>query len=76
MIELDTDQFSFFIFVWAGPNNFTSVKETDYDPTTGDISSVYSATASYSINGNGLPTKMTVSQGGTNQIYTYQYQHI
>lgn len=67
------DQFGLFYFVWAGNHNPTSGKQTEYDITTGNPTSVASATTAYEYNEGNYPTKTTSVQGGTTNIMLYEY---
>lgn len=70
------DQFSLFVFVWSYPYNFTSVKQTSYDTTTGDVTSVSSAVGTYKYNADGLPERVTFEQDIYTVIYTFAYQQL
>lgn len=67
------DQYSLFYFVWAGEHNPTSAKQTDYDITTGNPTTIASATTTYEYNSSNLPTKSTAVQGSITQVFTYEY---
>ncbi len=63
------EAFAYFI---SYPNNFTSVKSTSYD-TNGLVTNVYSASASYTYNADGLPVTATFTEGSTTSTYTLTY---
>ena len=67
------DQFGLFYFVWSGPHNPTSGKQTDYDVATGNVTSLASISSSYEYNGDDIPTKAIHTQGATTSIYTFKY---
>lgn len=67
------DEFNLFYFVWSGAHNPTSAKQTDYDITTGNATSVASATTTYVYNSDNFPTRSTSIQGSTTQIFTFEY---
>lgn len=62
-----------YIYYTAYPNNFTIAKQTTYDTTTGSVTGVTAATATYTYNSDNLPVTMALTLGGTTGSYTFTY---
>ncbi len=67
------DQFNLLIFMMASTNNFTSMKQTDYNTSNGNVTGTFPITASYTYGSNGLPSEITSTVNGSTNRTTYHY---
>lgn len=67
------DQFNLLVFLMYSQNNVTSMKQTDYNSSNGNITGSFPVTATYTYNGNTKPSQIIITiNGNTNKAnYTY-----
>jgi hypothetical protein len=67
------DQFNLLILFWGTGNNCTSMRQTDYSVINGDVTGSFPVTATYTYNGNNMPTDVASTINGNTNRSNYHY---
>jgi hypothetical protein len=70
------DQFNLLIYMMASTNNFTSMKQTDYNTNNGNVTGTFPVTATYTYGSNNMPVDATVTLNGSTNRATYHYTNL